>query len=259
MLLAGTLREYPFSLLLEIFLHRGETGLLEVSSSKESGYFYIRNGKVKDGQIGKNKGLTALNMVRELKDGSFRFRPLEPADYARVVWQQSFGPTRLATSEPGRYAPVVADKLHRFSLVVGRLGAQLGTNARRVLNKALTARPNTSRFNWRRERGYSRGYDFHVPSLTIPSRAAIAGALRQGVDHNVIFAITVTLLLGIGGFCVYQLVSGDRHATADTGITIDQNFDISPSAPPTKAKTSQSVNKRRSTGRLRDKKPDAVP
>jgi hypothetical protein len=254
MLLAGTLREYPFPLLLEIFLHRGETGLLEVSSSKESGYFYIRNGKVKDGQIGKNKGLTALKVVRELQDGSFRFKPLEPADYARVVWQRSFGPT-IVNAEHGRYAAVVADKLRELKVVVGKLAAQLATNARRVLNKA---RPNTSRFNWRRERGYSLGYDFYVPSLTIPSRAAFGTALRQGVDHNIIFAITVTLLLGLGGFCVYQLVYGDQHSP-DTSITIDQNFDISPHAPPTKARTKQSGNKRHSTGRLKDKKPDAVP
>lgn len=257
MLLAGTLREYPFSLLLEIFLHRGETGLLEVSSSKESGYFYIRNGKVKDGQIGKNKGLTAVRVVRELKDGSFRFRPLEPADYARVVWQRSFGPTHVTIGEKWRYAPVITDKLREFSAVVGKLGAQLGTNVRQFLNKA--ARAKTSRFNRRREPAYSRGYDFHVPSLTVPNRASIGAALRQGIDHNVIFAITVTLLLGLGGFCVYQLVSGDPHAAADTGITIDQNFDISPDAPPTKARTKQSGNKRRATGKLRDKKPDAAP
>ena len=243
MLLAGTLREYPFSLLLEIFLHRGETGLLEVSSSKESGYFYIRNGKVKDGQIGKNKGLTAVNVVRELKDGSFRFRPLEPADYARVVWQRSFGPT---TGERGRFASVIADKLRQFRLVVvGQL-------------KTLAARSNTSRFNRRREPAYSRGFSFHIPSLTLPKGATVAAALRQGVDHNVIFAITVTLLLGVSAFCVYQLVFEDQHS-ADTGITIDQNFDISPDAPPTKARTKQSGNKRRATGRLRDKKPDAVP
>ncbi|HSE24197.1 MAG TPA: DUF4388 domain-containing protein, partial [Pyrinomonadaceae bacterium] len=97
MLLTGSFREYPFFLLLEIFLRRGETGLLEVSSPEESGYFYIKNGKVKDGQLGTSKGAAAVKLVGRCVDGSFRFKPLEPTDYARVVWQRSFGPNTLAT------------------------------------------------------------------------------------------------------------------------------------------------------------------
>ena len=97
MLLTGSFREYPFFLLLEIFLRRGETGVLEVSSPEESGYFYIKNGKVKEGQIGTSRGAAAVKLVGRCVDGSFRFKPLEPTDYARVVWQRSFGPNALAT------------------------------------------------------------------------------------------------------------------------------------------------------------------
>jgi len=91
MLLTGSFREYPFFTLLEIFLRRGETGLLEVSSPEETGYFYIKNGRVKDGQFGKNKGAAALKLVGTYVDGSFRFKALEPTDYARIVWQRGFG------------------------------------------------------------------------------------------------------------------------------------------------------------------------
>lgn len=99
MLIAGSFREYPFFLLLDIFLRRRETGLLEVSSTEESGYFYIKNGKVKDGQVGKNKGLAAVALAGKLNDGSFQFKPLAPSDYARVVWQHRFGPKGPANDE----------------------------------------------------------------------------------------------------------------------------------------------------------------
>jgi Domain of unknown function (DUF4388) len=231
MFLAGTLREYPFSLLLEIFLHRRETGLLEISSSDESGYFYIKNGKVKEGRIGKNKGPAALKVAGGFKDGYFRFRPLEPADYARVVWQRSFGPTTgLAINESGRSGPTTPNKL---------------------IAHAATA---FAFWKQRLKLSYPHGYSFHLPSLTI-NRAAIAGALQQGVDHNVIFALTVTLLLAVGGLCVYQLVYGDHHSI-DEAISIDQHFDTAAQAPSTKPKTKQSTNKRRSTRRSRAKSPD---
>jgi hypothetical protein len=111
MLLAGSFREYPFFLLLEIFLRRRETGLLEVvASPEESGYFYIRNGKIKDGQIGKCKGAAAVKLVGRFVDGSFRFKPLEPTDYARVVWQQSFGPNALSAEQPG-FPATIRNKL----------------------------------------------------------------------------------------------------------------------------------------------------
>jgi len=76
-----------------------ETGLLEVSSPRESGYFYIKNGEIKDGEFGKARGPEAIELVRSIEDASFCFKGLEPAEYARVVWEKNFGgtiPTRRA-------------------------------------------------------------------------------------------------------------------------------------------------------------------
>src|SRR5690348_3658677 len=135
MLLAGSFSEYPFSLLLEIFLRRKETGLLEVSSTEESGYFYIKNGKVKDGQIGKNKGLAAVKIVGKLNAGSFRFKPLEPTDYARIVWQRSFGPTGPAIGPPS-----IRNKLDQFKFnpeTARRLLTDLSSSVHRGLRHLL--------------------------------------------------------------------------------------------------------------------------
>ncbi|HEY6119436.1 MAG TPA: DUF4388 domain-containing protein [Pyrinomonadaceae bacterium] len=95
MLIAGSFAEYPLFLLMEIFHHRRETGLLEVSSPNESGYFYIKNGEIKDGEFGKVRGLEAIELARGLEDASFSFKMLEPAEYARVVWEKNFGGLRL--------------------------------------------------------------------------------------------------------------------------------------------------------------------
>jgi hypothetical protein len=98
--LSGSFREYPFNWLLEIFLHRKETGLLEVSSPVHSGYFYLKNGEIKDGEIGKLKGAEAIELARTCVDASFRFRRLDPTDYAQIVWQKSFGANNVNTPSP---------------------------------------------------------------------------------------------------------------------------------------------------------------
>src|SRR5258705_8466146 len=100
MLLAGSFTEYPFVLLLEIFLRRNETGLLEISSPKQSGYFYVKNGEIKDGKVGKARGAAAVELAGSFVDGSFQFKPLEPADYARSVWEKSFGPNTKVAETP---------------------------------------------------------------------------------------------------------------------------------------------------------------
>jgi Domain of unknown function (DUF4388) len=144
MLIAGSFREYPFYLLLEIFQRRRETGVLEITSSQESGYFYIKNGKVKDGQIGKSKGAAAVKSVAGLNDGSFRFKSLEPTDYARVVWQQSFGPTRLATEQPTQ-GSVFANLLgsSQFHPTFRLTDYDLGSSAQRAFRQFLP-RPSTA-------------------------------------------------------------------------------------------------------------------
>ena len=91
MFLAGTFSEYPFGELLEIFLHKRETGLLEVSSPQQCGHFYIRNGEIKNGVLGKLRGVAAIELAGTLEDGSFKFKRLDSTEYAQVVWQESFG------------------------------------------------------------------------------------------------------------------------------------------------------------------------
>lgn len=100
MLLAGSFTEYPFFLLLEIFLRRNETGLLEISSPKQSGYFYVKNGEIKDGKIDNARGAAAVELAGSFVDGSFQFKPLEPSDYARSVWEKSFGPNTPVAATP---------------------------------------------------------------------------------------------------------------------------------------------------------------
>lgn len=274
MLIAGNFREYPFPLLLEIFLHRRETGLLEVSSTQESGYFYIKNGKVKDGQIGKSKGLAAVKRVGKINDGSFRFKPLEPTDYARIVWQRSFGPTGPSIGQPAISGLSIADKLgplrfnpevvsrvlndvsssaqrafrqfvlytstayhglERIELFLRRRTvacvaagvefwrrARVGTKLERILMWALTALLQDKRHRERRRKyRYPRQVSFQVP--TTPKGTAITSALQQGVEHNIIFVLTMTLLLGVSGLLLYELMLVNQESV-DTGITVDQHF-----------------------------------
>lgn len=95
MMLAGTFSEYPLSLLLDILQHKRETGLLEFSSAEQSGYFYFKNGEIKDGEVGKLKGATAAEFTETFVDASFQFRQLGPTDYAQLVWEKSFGPSNV--------------------------------------------------------------------------------------------------------------------------------------------------------------------
>jgi hypothetical protein len=99
-MLAGSFTEYPFFLLQEIFHHRRETGLLEVTSPQHSGYFYVKNGEIKDGEVGKFRGAKAVEVVRNLSDASFQFKSLEPTDYARIVWERSFGSSQTVAATP---------------------------------------------------------------------------------------------------------------------------------------------------------------
>lgn len=251
MLIAGNFSEYPFSLLLEIFLLRRETGLLEVSSSEEPGYFYIKNGKIKDGQIGKSKGVAAVNVASKLNDGFFRFKRLEAAEYARVVWQRRFGPTGPAigqlpipaqASEIGnrirQLTELALRQLQLYRSIANRhlqkIAAQVEARIRRLAEDALAAHRKRQRDRQLRPR-YPRKVSLQLP--TVSRSGAITAALQQGVEHNVIFAFTLTILLGVSGLMLYQLVFVNQEST-DTGFTIDEHFDISPSTarPPVKPK-----------------------
>jgi len=297
-LLAGSFTEYPFSLLLEIFLLRRETGLLEVTSSEGSGYIYLKNGKVKDAQIGKSKGVAAVNVVRKFNDASFRFKQLEAAEYARVVWQRRFGPTgpvvtqlpiaapalpskhggltidpaaisqvetvlesatRRALRDVRLYSSTAYDSLQNIDSFLRRQfvacaaagsafwrRAELQTRMRRIVEKALAAQESRRRARELRlsypQPAYPRKVRFQWP--TIPT-AAITSALHQGLEHNVIFALTLTILLGVSGVMLYQLMIGnpDPQPTNETGFTVDEHFDTSP------AKTSHTAKPKPRTRR----------
>jgi hypothetical protein len=85
----GSVTEYPVSLLFEILHHRRETGLLEISSPRDSGQFYFKNGELIDAVLNKAAGLEARRSAERLTDGSFEFKAVPPAEYARFVWQHS--------------------------------------------------------------------------------------------------------------------------------------------------------------------------
>jgi hypothetical protein len=289
-LLAGNFREYPFSLLLDILLLRRETGLLEVSSSEESGYFYFKNGKVKDGQIGKLQGVAALNVVRKFNDGSFRFKQLEPAEYARVVWQRRFGPTvpaivqlpipvltirdrvgqlfapataRRVLTDSGSlthkalsqillYTSTTYHGLRKVELSIRRRTVAYAAAAYAVWKRALVEiqvhrilRKASKRPRERQPKlSYPRKVSFQLP--TVSRTEAITSALKQGVDHNVIFVFTLTILLSVSGVTLYQLMYGNQDS-AQTGFTVDEHFDISPSnATRPTTKTKRERRKRRS-------------
>ena len=243
---------------------RRETGLLEVTSSEGSGYIYLKNGKVKDAQIGKSKGVAAVNVVRKFNDASFRFKQLEAAEYARVVWQRRFGPTRPVVTELPIAAPALPSKHGGFTIDPAAMSqfvtvlesatrrtlrdvrlysstaydslqninsflrrqfvacaaagsafwrrAELETRMRRIVEKALAAQESRRRARELRlsypQPAYPRKVRFQWP--TIPT-AAITSALHQGLEHNVIFALTLTILLGVSGVMLYQLNHAARR------------------------------------------------
>jgi len=274
MLLAGSLREYPFSLLLEIFLRRKETGLLEVSSTADSGYFYIKNGKVKDGQLGTSKGLAAIKLVEKFDEGSFRFKSIEPTDYARIVWQRSFGPTGSAIGEPALSASSLTDKLAELGITAAAIKcvvndlrslahqalrqfllytsityrglqklelflrrrtvtavmagirfwrrARIGTRLRQMLLQVLTALLIDKRRRARQAKyRYPRIVSFEVPTVAKGTR--MTATLQQGLEHNVIFVLTLTVLFGMSGLLLYGLALDNQHSS-DTGITVDEQL-----------------------------------
>jgi hypothetical protein len=74
---------------LEILCHRSETGLLEISSPRDSGQFYLKDGKLIDAVLNNAGGTEAVRCAERLTDGSFKFNAVHPAEYARLVWQNS--------------------------------------------------------------------------------------------------------------------------------------------------------------------------
>src|SRR5258705_6043827 len=149
MLLAGSFSEYPLSLLLEILLHRRETGLLEVSSPKQSGFFYIKNGEIRDGEVGKLRGAAAVELAGSFVDASFQFKPVEPTDYARFVWEKSFGSNPAASDTPDIRVQAFRTMLEQFlsytEAAFGILERAVVSLAQRALRQLLFYVPTTYR------------------------------------------------------------------------------------------------------------------
>lgn len=273
MLIAGSFREYPFSLLLEIFLRRGETGLLEVSSSKNSGYFYIKNGKVKDGQIGNNTGLAALELAGKFDDGSFRFKPFAPSDYARVVWQRSFGPTGTANDASSTkmfvrqllvYSRVASHGIQRLAVSLLRRcvasglvlwkRAQIGTRLLRSFKYGLAALQHRRRHERHLSSVYSYQLHFRPPSLTTCAGEVMPDAVQQGIAQYVVFAFIVTVLLATSVLMLHQLVFGDQDLKG--AGTVDEQVDIPVNATPTRSKPKRHRSKRRHIDKAKDNSED---
>ena len=93
MMIKGSLKEYPIPLLLEIFKYRNETGLLQISSASNAGQFYFKEGKLVDAVLNNAAGTEALRCAEALTDGAFEFNSVGPAEYARLVWQNTLKPS----------------------------------------------------------------------------------------------------------------------------------------------------------------------
>ena len=113
MLITGRFSDYPLPLLLEIFLHRSETGLLEVLSPSESGHIYIKDGKLVDAKLGKQVGIEAVSFADTLTDSTFRFNSLPPAEYARLVWEKSLESRRSGLPDLHSLALAVYSRIRR--------------------------------------------------------------------------------------------------------------------------------------------------
>jgi len=138
MFLAGSFSEYPFFQLLEILLHKRETGLLEVSSPQQCGHFYLKNGEIKDGEVGKLRGAAAIELATTFEYGSFKFNRLDSTEYARFVWQESFGLQNVAAENASFGVGTILKQVSSFPIAVyGVLANAVLLLARRALPQLL--------------------------------------------------------------------------------------------------------------------------
>ena len=114
----GRLAEYPLSILLEIFLHRGETGLLEISSPSASGSFYLKDGELIDAALGNLRGAEAVRFGATLRDAYFQFNSLSPDEYLRLVWEDSFESSQPLADTSRPPAVIFHSALDQFSAYV---------------------------------------------------------------------------------------------------------------------------------------------
>jgi len=145
MLIKGCVDEYPLFLLLDMFVHRKETGLLEISCPTGPGFFYIKDGELRDAVIGKMRGAEALRFASELNGASFEFNALSQADYADLVW-------RLDSSRFYKSQGALKSAHQAISIQVGQLCVNASLSYR-SLEKRLRAiwRQSVQTFNTQNE------------------------------------------------------------------------------------------------------------
>lgn len=243
MVLSGNLSEYPLEQLLEIFLHQKETGLLEVSSPLLLGNFYLKNGEIKDGHVGKLRGAEAINLAQSWVDGVFRFRRLESTDYAQIVWQKSFGSNNVdKPSPPAQIVRRLLTQLLSYPI------AAYGVVAREVVALVELAMPRirqtpiaVRRAVRRQPQLYkaSSNRSSHNPRISRIARGlkvirTMAARLpaRQQVVQSISFGVAVVVMLSVITACIYTLMRTNQRpidAFATTQESIDTESQTQPS------------------------------
>jgi hypothetical protein len=244
MLLAGSFKEYPLVLLLEIFLHRRETGLLEVSSPKESGYFYVKNGEIKDGEVGSVRGAAAVELAGSFVDASFQFKPLKPTDYAHIVWEKSFGPNRLADTPHTRVKAfrTALEQLRPYpEAAYGMLKRAVVSSARRALRLLLLYTP--AAYHRLRKTGGSVAWRTLAYSAAIRRRAVLPTP-RQVAQSNISFGLIVVALVVVGAVSISKILRMDQD-----GVKIvepsDKDIGSQSQTPPRQVPRARSKRKAR--------------
>ena len=265
MLLAGSFSEYPLGLLLEILLHKRETGLLEVSSSKQSGYFFIKEGEIRGGEVGKLAGARAVELAGGLVGASFRFEPIEPTDYARVVWEKSFGLNRIEADTPGlrgeTFPTMLEQLLPSAEAAYGLLQrarvslAQVRTKLLSSLRKALAQWQIALRRDRELILKYRPIFSFQA-ALALIGKRAILPSRRQIVESNISFGVVVVAILVGMAVTISQILSSSQDPI-DMGPA-DENIGTQSQSQPKPASTERAKSKPR-IGRQRpaEKKRDA--
>ena len=244
MLLTGSFKEYPLVLLLEIFLHRKETGLLEVSSPKQSGYFYVKNGEIKDGEVGSLRGAAAIELAGSFVDASFQFKPLKPTDYAHIVWEKSFGPNRLADTPHTRVKAfrTALEQLRPYpEAAYGMLKRAVGSSARRAIRLLLLYTP--AAYHRLQKTGVSVASRTLAYSAAIKRRAVLPTP-RQVAQSNISFGLIVVAFVVVAAVSISKILRTDQ----DVVITVepsDKDIGSQSQTPPRQVPRAQSKRKAR--------------
>ena len=140
--------------------------MLEISSPIGPGYFYIKDGELRDAVIGKMRGAEALKFASELNDAPFEFNALSQAEYAGLVW-------RLDSSRFHKSQGAVKSARQSVSIQLGQLFVYASLTYR-SLEKRLRAiwRQSVQTFNTQNE--------FLRLTVTTKLQPMLLAAVNQG-------------------------------------------------------------------------------